>query len=59
MIVGQIDGIEGVTCDREVFYGGDGEGTEDEFSFSEGVGALFGGLDDFGGKAHDDNDDVM
>ena len=52
MVVAQIDGVEGIACDGEVFYGGDGEGTEDYFSFSQRVGPLFGGVEDVGREAH-------
>jgi hypothetical protein len=48
VIVGEIDGVKGVAGDGEVFYGGYGEGAEDEFSVAEGIGSLFGGLEDFG-----------
>lgn len=53
VIVAEIDGVESVAGDGEVFDGGYGEGAEYQFSFAEGVGPLFGGLDYFGRETHD------
>lgn len=54
VIVGQVDGVELIARYGQVLDGGYGEGAQEDLPLAEGVGALFGRLEDVGGEAHGD-----
>jgi len=55
MIVGKVNGVELIPCYGEMFNGGYGKRSQENFALSEGVGPLFGLLEDIGGEAHCDD----